>query len=295
MCPSLSLIANSNFGPLANYRSERDTLLRSFQEAAERDERIAAAWLFGSLGRGDEDELSDIDIVFVVQDAHLAEVIAECYAFMRRMGELLLVQEAPQNASPGGAYSMAVYAAPVGPHTVDCYWRPVQSASVPPQARLLFDRVGLPVSETPPAFDYQPVPEITPEEAAGRSVQFFWVMTLITAKYVGRSPYKASMGLLHWVLVPLADCERFVGEAPALTVETAPAHPDPADKIRLLRTLITRMEALTPLLAAHGAGVFAAMPSHTRRYLDFIEGVAALRPLPQSPRMPGDAGEPSRG
>src|SRR4051812_13184180 len=47
---------------VAAYRAERDTLLRRVQQALERDPRVAAAWLFGSLGRGSEDALSDLDL-----------------------------------------------------------------------------------------------------------------------------------------------------------------------------------------------------------------------------------------
>jgi predicted nucleotidyltransferase len=292
MSSSLTLIAGAHFKALESYASERDTLLQNLHQAAESDERIAAVWLFGSLGRGDEDELSDIDIVFVVQDAHLADVIDARYGFLERMGELLLVQEAPQNAPPGGAYNMAVFAAPVGPHTVDCYWRPVQGASVPPQSRLLFDRVGLPAAEDPPAFGYQPVPEISPEEAAARAVQFFWVMALITAKYVGRSPFEEKMGLLQWVLAPLSDCERFVGHSPAWTLENAPPHAAPTAKTRLLRDLVACMESLTPLLADRGVNLPAEMPLQARRYLDFIDAVAALRLHPAAQHDPV---EPSRG
>ncbi len=292
MSSSLALIAGAHRGALESYSSERDTLLQNLHKAAEGDERIVAAWLFGSLGRGDEDELSDIDIVFVVQDAHLADVLDARYAFLERMGALLLVQEAPQNAPPGGAYNMAVYAAPVGPHTVDCYWRPLQGASVPPHSRLLFDRVGIPAAENPPAFGYQPVPEISPEEAAARAVQFFWVMALITAKYVGRSPFEEKRGLLQWVLAPLSDCERFVGHSPAWMLENAPPHATPTAKTRLLHDLVARMESLTPLLAARGVNLPAEMPPHAGRYLDFIDSVAALRPHPTAQVDPV---EPSRG
>lgn len=292
MSSSLALIAGAHLEVLESYESERDTLLQALHQAAESDERIAAVWLFGSLGREDQDELSDIDIVFVVRDAHLAEVLATRYAFLERMGELLMVQEAPQNAPPGGAYNMAVYAAPVGPHTVDCYWRPVQGASVPPQSRLLFDRVGLPAAETPPVFGYLPVPEVSPEAAAARAVQFFWVITLITAKYVGRSPFEEKMGLLQWALAPLSACERFAGLSPTWTMENAPPHATPTAKTRLLRDLVARMESLTPLLTARGVSLPAGMPPHARRYLDFIDGVVALRPHPAAQ---DDPVEPSRG
>lgn len=282
MSRNLEVTSDAVRAALADYRLERETLLRRVQELAAGDSRIAAVWLFGSLGRGDDDELSDIDIVCAVHDDHLAALIAERHAFMGRAGELLLVQEAPQNAPPGGAYNMAVYAAETGSHTADFYWQPAGATRIPPQARLLFDRVGLPHADQPQKFDYQPVPKITPEEAANRAVQFFRVMVLIAAKYVARSPHEESMGLLKWVVAPLTDVERFVGQTPAADLSDLP-HPSLADKVGILRDLTARMESLLPQIVAHGGAQPSDLLAHTLRYLDFVLQVTESRSAPHSP------------
>ncbi len=50
----------------------RDECLRRITDVLERDERVRAAWLAGSLGRGAGDELSDLDLVVVVAEPELA-------------------------------------------------------------------------------------------------------------------------------------------------------------------------------------------------------------------------------
>ena len=42
--------------------AERDALLARAVERLQADARVGAAWLFGSLGRGEEDALSDLDL-----------------------------------------------------------------------------------------------------------------------------------------------------------------------------------------------------------------------------------------
>ena len=121
---------------------------------------------------------------------------------MVQLGLPLLILDAPQNAPPYGVYHMALYDGQYGPHQVDWYWQPRAFARIPQQTRLLFDRVGLPISDSPPHFDYQPVPERDPHEVCTQQVNFFWVMLLIAAKYVARfPPTTASISLPLWSLL----------------------------------------------------------------------------------------------
>ena len=46
---------------------------------------------FDSLGRGEADALSDIDIFIVVSDDHFEAAIAERYDFMARLGRPALI------------------------------------------------------------------------------------------------------------------------------------------------------------------------------------------------------------
>ncbi len=47
---------------LLTYEAERAALLETIVQHARADARVVAGWLFGSLGRGDGDALSDLDV-----------------------------------------------------------------------------------------------------------------------------------------------------------------------------------------------------------------------------------------
>jgi predicted nucleotidyltransferase len=92
---------------LVAHQAERDALLQRARRMVEQDARICAAWLFGSLGRGDADALSDIDLFLVIEDADQAQVVQTRYQMMAQLAEPVLILEAPQNWPPGGIYNMA--------------------------------------------------------------------------------------------------------------------------------------------------------------------------------------------
>lgn len=212
-------------------RTERAALLARITRHLENDRRLAAAWLFGSLGRGDEDDLSDLDVFVAVADADFAAVESEQETFAAAAGGLLAIGEAPQNTPPGGAYLSAVYDAPTGPHLVDWYWQPSSRAQVPTPSCLLFDRIGLPRAAGQVTWDYQPVPPHTEREAQARRRYFFWMMLLITAKYAARSPREETMGLLTYFAPP--------------EVWTRP-QATPSEKFALLRYLADKDDVLAP-------------------------------------------------
>ncbi|MES2462575.1 MAG: nucleotidyltransferase domain-containing protein [Armatimonadota bacterium] len=265
---------------------ERNTLLEAVTQRLERDTRIAAAWLFGSLGRGEGDALSDLDLFVVVRDADFDEMVGSVSArkvFIRQAGgDPIVFGEAPQNAPPQGAYAGILYAGEVSPHRADWYWQP-QSMAVLPQsdAAVLFDRVGIRRSEAPVSWEYQPIPEESIEEEASRACSGFWAMLLITAKYVARTPREDGMGLLKWAYVSLNQMERFLWLEPTAeegmpSTEAADGrtedYTDPHIKLALLRRLTARMQDLSPLLAARGVLLpDGKIVSQSYRYLDLLE------------------------
>jgi predicted nucleotidyltransferase len=177
---------------LAQRVRDRGALLRRATEVLEADRRVVAAWLLGSLGRGDEDEWSDLDLWVVVRDDAIREVADGRREYVRALGEPLLLVEAPPNAPPGGAYLMVYYRAEGGSQQVDWYWQPQSGAVVPPQVRVLFDQVGLPPA-APPA-------ELIPEaraRALSLIIPDFWAMLPIAAKKVVRGQ--------PWVVLRMLD------------------------------------------------------------------------------------------
>ncbi len=254
----------------------RQALLERAASVLEADRRVAAAWMFGSLGRGTDDVLSDLDLFVVVADAQIEDVLATRREMIAAIGEPTLILDAPQNRPPQGAYHMALYPGETGPYQIDWYWQPQRLAQVPQETRLLFDRVGLPHLKTPTQFtEYQSTPERTPLEAAVQSVNFFWCMLLIAAKYAARNPHEERMGLIGYVQGPLREVGAFVGENPGSFARDDAPHPKPDDKLRLLRGLADEMTMRMPQVAALGGAVPRAMTPQAHRYLDFVAALIA--------------------
>jgi hypothetical protein len=253
------------------YRSERDALLARLTSLLEQDSRVVAAWLFGSLGRGSADDLSDIDLMAVVTDEYIPALVAGRREYAGRAGKPVLFVEAPQNAPEGGGYLMIYYASPPGPLQVDWYWQPESTAAIPSDARMLFDRVGLSRQAGPTIFTARP--GVSADTARPMHfIGFFWAMLLITAKYAARSPRAEHMELLRYVLPGLNQARACLGLAePAATLDDLPAHRDFAEKVALLRRLADDMSRLMPAIAARGEPVPDEMVPAVYRYLDLIE------------------------
>src|SRR5258708_23329199 len=114
--------------------AEREAVLQRIIQQLASDERVVAVWLYGSLGRNDGDALSDIDVRIIVPDAFSEAVNRERQTYASRVGPLLLMQEAPHNAPPGGAFLLVMYPGSVGPIHVDWTWQPQSRAVVPSDA-----------------------------------------------------------------------------------------------------------------------------------------------------------------
>ena len=161
---------------------ERAEFLDHLASILRGDARIVAAWIGGSIGRGEADDLSDIDIHLAVADEHCAQLNAERHAFVASFGEPILIQEAPQNAPTDGAFQLVLYRGISAPIEVDWSWRPASAAALPERAAVLFDRsAGLPRT---------PAWVTLSEQDAARQISlgttFFWAMAFIAAKKIAR-------------------------------------------------------------------------------------------------------------
>ena len=232
---------------LATRRAERDSLLRSAVEALEADPRVGAAWLAGSLGAGASDDLSDIDLWVVVDDAHIEEVSAARREYAARPGMPLLIQEAPQNAPADGAYLLVLYPGEAGPHQVDWYWQALSQARVPHAVRMLFNRAG--VSSAMPGAQS----ERERNDAAAQRVAFFWAMCNIAAKMIARRQPWSAIRMLSMLGETLGEVRRLAGltgAQPAHGYEGADPPPVlPSAQLALLREMAGEMEALMPGMA----------------------------------------------
>lgn len=182
-------------------RDQRDRLLDRLTAILEADQRVRAAWLSGSFGRGTEDGLSDLDLHLAVDDRHLEHWLAARPILYAQIGNPLLVRaDKPSNAGPG-PFQEVLFGGPV---TLDLNVHPASAARRGIDTRVLFDRLPLP--------PVQPAPQ-SDEELRARlrqAVEFFWAMTAIALKYVARGHTHRAVTQLDLLLGVYVDAWRAI-------------------------------------------------------------------------------------
>ena len=124
---------------------ERAELLRRIDQSIRSDCRVTAAWLTGSVARGEDDALSDLDIYIVTADNAIDDFVDHRRIHAAQPGRPILLMDNLANAPVDGAYLLALYEGEAGPQHVDWFWQAESTAHRPDDAKILFDRAGLPV------------------------------------------------------------------------------------------------------------------------------------------------------
>ncbi|HZJ23446.1 MAG TPA: aminoglycoside 6-adenylyltransferase, partial [Anaerolineales bacterium] len=171
------------------YRQNRDALLAKIITELSNDERFVAAWLAGSYGRNDADEVSDLDLRLVVAEPY-SEVLCrrheqvshrttrERFELFSRFGNPALIHENNNNAPEGGTFTFVLYEGSAV--MIDWILMPLSRAKRMHPSRLLFDKVSIPLSPPEPE-DKEQSRKFVAEQWA-----FIWMMTAITIKYIIR-------------------------------------------------------------------------------------------------------------
>ncbi len=224
-------------------RAIREAWLRPVLEQLQADPDITAAGFVGSIGRGDADDWSDVDLVIVVPDDQVGR-----YADAARLPgpeRVVLSFDARHNA-PRGAGSVGVHYVIDGlPCNADWYVYPDSQGAWVADAKVVFDRHGLrQLSDT---FD---------EHLAKREVQ-------------PPAPRPANAHrLLQMALIPVA-AKRIARRSPdagrMVEFVGGPHAPDaaPAGHLEMLRGLLGQYCGVAP----------AESLSATSRYLDLVADV----------------------
>jgi len=256
---------------LSNLRAQRENTIERLTILLLAEERFVAAWLFGSLGRGEEDDLSDIDVWIVVRDEDCESVVADRQNFVAQIGEPVIRLEARQNAPPYGGYLLAQYAHEEGLQQVDWYWQPQSYAKIPSNVRLLFDRANLPHSGLPPLV-YQSEPDTAEYRLreAQNNATFFWSMASITAKYIARRDLWHALGMISMLRGTLRNILRHLNAPPLSVLEMPPAN-TPETQLTRLRDMAEGVLSLHPVLEAQGGEPPSAVVPYVFAYFDLIE------------------------
>jgi len=233
------------------YRKSRDVLLAKLVTELSNDERFAAAWLTGSYGRNDADEVSDLDLNLVVAEPHSESLCtrqvqvshrttAERFALFSKFGTPALIHENNNNAPEGGTFTFVLYAEFA--LMVDWTLIPLVKAKRPYPSQLLFDKANIPIAS---------LPEPEELEQSKKSVveiwAFFWMMTAITIKYIIRGD---NVFVTHWLEELhglIHEIERRINRLPRQYTRGSLSQFQPTRERQLesIRQLCNKMQALT--------------------------------------------------
>ncbi len=245
------------------YAQARDLLLARIVTtlSQDQDERFAAAWLTGSLGRGDADALSDLDLTVAVVDSHTSTLCArpwqvgagtppERLELFRQFGPPAVIHENHFNAPSGGTFTFVLYADSA--LVVDWTLVPAAQAERPALSRILFDKIG--VRQAAP-----PAPESLAERAAraAERVAFFWLMAAVTAKYVARRDAVKVAHVLEMLHETLHEVERLLAGTAwqYQRASLSSLSPTTEAQVTVLRSLCQRMWGLMPDVMTLGGQV----------------------------------------
>ncbi len=257
---------------LREHRTGRDALLASLTAFWQGDARIRAALLWGSFGRGEADDLSDLDPWLIVTDDAAAEMGLSLRQYAEQAGDLILAKNTPQHAPAGGGFVSYLHEGRHGLLQVDCYWQPVSTALPEAEYEVLFDRQA----EDSVGQEY---PNLTlPKDALGlqaeveHGLHFTWFMFSITAKSLARDP-ASDLNLMFYPKPGLEDAAARLGQSELFGPEDWAVPAKPLEKVNRLRHLVSKTEQLRVIANAQGCTFSPAYTPCLLRYLDMVEGI----------------------
>lgn len=276
---------------LLEHRDDREAVLESITHSLLGDQCVRAAWLGGSFERGDEDDLSDLDLWLVVADDCVADMSASLLAYALRTGHYIWGSENPRNAPAGGGYFTCRYEARHGLVQMDCYWQPlstvlpqkIHAAKAAPfleedetisKHAFLIDRRALPftvgtrvMARSEPS---QPLPE--DEERIGDAIGFAWTMIPIAAKNLARDP-GYDMALMLYPRPGLEEAALLLGLEDFFLESDWTVPENPIGKIKALRKLADKTDSLVETASSRGIILSRRQTGCIHSYLDMIESV----------------------
>ncbi len=261
---------------LREHRADRGTLLASLTETLQADPRVRAAWLWRSFGRGEADDLSDLDPWLIVADEAAGEIGASLLDFQQTTGSFLTGAENHEFAPPGGGYFSSLNAGRHGLLQIDCYWQPQSAEFEVPKQAVLFNRLDAPYTPLPHLPTQNPAPlaaDFTPEqERIDSGIGFAWFMLSITAKKLARD-LESDMSLLVYPRPDLEDAAELLGLLGYLQESDWIVPESPLGKVACLRGLNDKTAQLTEAAREQGLDLSPHVAVCLPRYLDLVEGI----------------------
>lgn len=139
------MVITSSGPPASRLAEIRSRWLSAATVTLQADQAVSGAALVGSLGDGRADDWSDVDLLIVVQDAHL-EDFASPARLPNGSGLPVFAIDARHNGPRGTRAVSVQYVVDRLPLWVDWHVHPVSLASWPSNSTVLFDRSGIPAT-----------------------------------------------------------------------------------------------------------------------------------------------------
>lgn len=255
---------------LREHREDRAVLLHSLFASFQADSRVRAAWLWGSFGRNEADDLSDLDPWLIVTDEFASEMGPSIRWYAEQTGSFISGGEAPHNAPPDGGYFGSLHEGRHGLLHMDCYWQPQFAVTTVPEHAVLFDRLREPVDPMPASHPLPSTNGIDGEIASG--LGFAWLMFSISGKYLARDP-DSDMGLMFYPRKGLEKAIVLLGQAEALLPLDWSVPETPSGKAARLRYLVDKASQVTTAANVRGKSLSPRYAPCLRHYLDLVEGI----------------------
>ncbi len=264
-------------GPLAaslrEHREDRTALLASLSASFRADPRIRAAWLWGSFGRAEADDLSDLDPWIIVTDEAAPQMGLSLEQYIQETSNFLSGREYHGNAPPGGGSYGSLHEGRHGLLHVDCYWQPQSALTSLPKHGVLFDRLD----------EYAKLLLVSPPLAVNElgtagpvedGLGFAWLMFSIAAKHLARDP-KSDMALLLYPKPGLEDAAARLEHSALLTEADWAVPEEPLEKVERLRHLVRKTEQIRRAAEEQGLLLSPVFSPCLLRYLDLVTGILA--------------------
>ena len=258
------------------YRESRDSLLSKIVQVLSNDERFVAAWLAGSFGRNDTDDVSDLDLNIVVSDLHSENLCKrdeqisqkttnERLDLFSQFGTPAIIHENNYNAPEGGTFTFTLYAK--SQLMVDWVLIPQSKAYRPSQTYLLFEKSIVPIA--PPAESESLEQRI---KQASERVAFFWMMMAVTAKYLIRQDGVFVTQWLEILNEMLQEIERLIAGKTWEYKRGSHSVLEPTSKgqKQAILKLGERMESILPELIKIGGQVSPSPMPEIKALLDLV-------------------------
>ena len=271
--------------PLTVRLRERAALLRRVEQVIRRDCRVRAAWILGSVARGEDDALSDLDLFIVVADDSIAQFIDNRRVHAAEPARPLLLMDNLANAPAGGAYLLAMYEGKAGPQNIDWFWQAESMACRQDDGKILFDRAGL--SAAPGArrgitVDRSFVPPLgpnpSPTDLLTHKIAFFWAMSFVVAKYIARRDRESVARMTGVLTRTLTEAAAMCDSRGALSAgyESMAAGLEaatPTAQLQVLRDLARHAEALGGQAADRGVVPPSEAVTQVYRFFELAEAL----------------------